>query len=66
MTFTVTKEFVYFVICGVLLVMQVLQRRKLDKVRKDLDHVTNTLMILFFNVKQHADEQKEKGVGNGV
>lgn len=66
MTFTITKEFIYFVICGILLIMQVSQRKKLDKVRKDLDHVTNTLMILFFNAKQQADEQKEKGVGNGV
>lgn len=66
MTFTITKEFIYFVICGILLIMQVYQRKKLDKVRKDLDHVTNTLMILFFNAKQQADEQKEKGIGNGV
>lgn len=66
MTFTVTKEFVYFLICIALLIMQVYQRRKLDKVRKDLDHVTNTLMILFFNIKQQSDEQKEKSSGNGV
>lgn len=64
MTFTVTKEFVYFFVCFVLLVMQVYQRRKLDKVRKDLDHVTNTLMILFYGIKQHTDEQKEKSSGN--
>lgn len=66
MTFTVTKELVYFFVCLLLLLMQVHQRRKLDKIKKDLDHVTNTVMILFFGIKQQTDEQKEKGIGNGV
>jgi hypothetical protein len=64
MTFTVTKDFVYFLACGILLVMQVYQSRKLDKARKELDHVINTLSIILFGVKQKIDEQKEKGTEN--
>lgn len=62
MTFTITKELVYFAVCMLLLIMQILQRRKIDRLRKDLDHVTNTLMLLMFGIKQSADGQKEKGV----
>jgi hypothetical protein len=44
--------------------MQVYQSRKLDKARKELDHVINTLSIILFGVKQKIDEQKEKGTEN--
>jgi len=59
MTFIITKENVYFATCLLLLLLQVYQQVKITKLKKDLQTLTNQVMILFFSVKLKQDEEKQ-------
>lgn len=59
MTLVITKENAYFAVCVVLLLLQVYQHAKILKLRKDIQTLTNHVMILFFSSKIKQDEEKQ-------
>lgn len=59
MTLVITKENAYFIVCVVLLILQVYQHTKILKLKKDLQNLTNHVMILFFSAKIKQDEEKQ-------
>ena len=58
MTFIITRENVYFIICVVLLALQVYQQKKIARLKKDFQLLANQVMILFFSLKIKQDEEK--------
>jgi hypothetical protein len=58
MTFVITRENAYFIICIVLFVLQVYQHAKITKLKRDFQTLANQVMILFFSVKMKQDEEK--------
>ena len=58
MTFIITRENVYFIVCILLLALQVYQHAKITKLKRDFQTLANQVMILFFSVKMKQDEEK--------
>jgi hypothetical protein len=59
MTFVITRESVYFVICVALLILQIYQYYRLNQTEKHVEILTNQLMILFLSIRPKEDGKKE-------
>jgi hypothetical protein len=60
MTFTLTQNFFYIAVSLILLTLQVYQSVKTDKVKKDLQSLTNiVMMVMYFGQKQNEDGKKQ-------
>ena len=57
MTFTLNQQNLYFIICILLLVLQVYQRYEINRMKKHIDILANNVLAVLLYIKGKQDEE---------
>ena len=60
MTFTLNQQNLYFIICILLLVLQVYQRYEINRMKKHIDILAKNVLAVLLYIKGKQDEEGKK------